>query len=249
MRQGEPITTDRALEASWKRLLGSPPVVRARSIYSEDHGFDEQIDRIEPPRADEATRRPMIVLVEAALSRAPIVLVTSELGRIKAVTIGRAQGTGDLEVWLMAMGDELERYPADIVIAVCRVWARHEKWSPSLAELVSECDWKLAYRRHMLRALHEPMTTKALDSPRPSEAERQAVAELIAKARVGMDIGSRILDARMAPHTRNGMSGQESAATVSSRAGGASTASQTRFAADQPKRDLIPLPENFFAKS
>jgi hypothetical protein len=92
-------------------------------------------------------------LVLAACRPSDPVYVNRELARVKAGTVGRNLDGVDVEAWLVVLGDELEQYPPDVVRCACRKWLRREKWTPSVAELVDECERLVRSRRLMEIAL------------------------------------------------------------------------------------------------
>ena len=149
MALGDPAATDRALTALWARRLGSLPVERVKSIYDDDYGYDERLISIERPaqwsmELDHELRQ--------ALIPADSAYVTKELARLKIATVGRKMGDVDLEAWLEVAGEELERFPCDVVRAACRESVRREKWTPSVSELVARCEEMVRYRRLMFGA-------------------------------------------------------------------------------------------------
>lgn len=94
--------------------------------------------------------RPLLDLIEVSCRPAPADVVTVELARLKAGTVGRSMDGVDLEAWLTVLGDEIEEFPADVIRAACRKWLRREKWTPSVAELREECN-RLFRPRAMMR--------------------------------------------------------------------------------------------------
>ena len=87
-----------------------------------------------------------INILDKALVVAPGNLVTKALARLAISTKSRAEDSDDLKFRLAVYADEL-RYPADIVEEVCQKWARTEKWSPSVSDLVERCDNLVRWRR------------------------------------------------------------------------------------------------------
>lgn len=144
---GNPAETDRALEALWTRQLGSSPVAMVRPVYDQPGGYDEVMEGFQ--RASRFDGELVAVLEDACLPAHPD-MVTKELARLKAGTVGRAMDGIDMEAWLIVVGDELEEFPADVIRGACRKWLRREKWTPSVAELVDECQ-RLGRRRKLLR--------------------------------------------------------------------------------------------------
>lgn len=150
MAAGDPAATDRALEASWKQLLGSSPVKQEEVDYSGAYGAEWSVVGYEPP---ESCDQSLYDLVAAACRSADPDIVALELGRLRLATIGRQVSVDNLEAWLIVCGDELEQYPPDVVRCACRKWVRREKWTPAVAELVEECERLVRSRRLMELAL------------------------------------------------------------------------------------------------
>jgi hypothetical protein len=154
MEKGEPSIVDQALEASWRQLLGSSPVVEHKDLFSDQYGWDQRVIGIQAPTTDDQDARDaMIDLLDIALAPTRADAVTIELARLKASTVGRAATDVDLDAWLVAIGDAIEAYPIDIVRAACRHLAIAQKWTPALAEIVAKCEALAVYRRHMRRTL------------------------------------------------------------------------------------------------
>lgn len=147
LQAGDPEQTDKQLEASWTQLLGSSPEDITEADYSGSHGAEFTLIRF---RAPENTHADLVALLDAANHSADPSVVTVELARLKIGTAGRAMRGFDLDAWLTVVGDELERYPTDVVRCACRRLIRREAWTPTVAELVEECE-VLARRRRLLR--------------------------------------------------------------------------------------------------
>lgn len=131
-----------------------------------------------------------IEIAEAALQPAPPQKVLAELTRLRALTVSRDQSTTDLELIAAAYTDELKKYPLDAVVEVLRDWPRSHRFWPSMAELVEPLD-RLVGPRHALReALRRGYRKPEVSSdwiPPPSEADKAAVIDLLAKHGFAID--------------------------------------------------------------
>ena len=76
-----------------------------------------------------------------------------EVGRLKVTTSARNMGQDDLDATIAVLGEELARYPPDVVRSACRHLGRSSKWFPSLSELMAECEDRVGKRRRLLRGL------------------------------------------------------------------------------------------------
>jgi hypothetical protein len=90
-----------------------------------------------------------------------------EVTRLRTLTAKRAEGEFDLELSVGAITEELAVYPEDIVVDVCRNWARNNKWFPTLSELIAECEVLFDDRRRLLSAAKA--TRPAITSPKPRQ--------------------------------------------------------------------------------
>lgn len=143
----DPAETDRTLAALWAQRYGSPPVAQRTPIYDQPGGYDDRLDGYSPPPYADGD---VIGALEVACRRADPDVVTKELARLKVATLSRKQADAELEMWFEVAGEELEEFPADVVRAACRAWIRREKWAPSVAELIDECQ-RMFLPRKLLR--------------------------------------------------------------------------------------------------
>ena len=143
--------TDKALSELWTQRLGRSPVARSVPIYDDRYGYmgEKVVEIARSPHHDQEVSEAL----DIANSPARPEHVTAVLARLRVLTVGRAPTATDGEAWFTAMADELENYPRDVVIHVCREWSRQEKWTPSAAELIVRCDQLIRFRR-MMRAAH-----------------------------------------------------------------------------------------------
>lgn len=131
--------------------------------------------------------------------------VLAELTRLRALTVSRDQSTGDLELIAAAFTDELRRYPEDVVVSVLREWPRTHRFWPSLAELMRLTDRIVKPREALRQALRQryrqPEVSPDWIAP-PSEADKAAVADLLAKHGLSADERSRVRPPETEPMTR-----------------------------------------------
>ena len=73
---------------------------------------------------------------------------------MRIVTKARQDAESDMEAEMAIMGEELAKYPPDVVRSTCREYARREKFFPALSDLVWGCEGRLEYRRNIWRALN-----------------------------------------------------------------------------------------------
>ena len=103
----------------------------------------------------ESDRRQALEILRAVNECAGRHVTLTEIARLKMLTKGRAETEADLKGQAVAMAQELEAYPPDVVRDAARSWARREKWFPALAEMIELCEAGVRKRRDLLRALEE----------------------------------------------------------------------------------------------
>lgn len=91
-------------------------------------------------------------LVERINAPAGPKMVNGAAARCLAVTKSRATDGTDLRMMLAVFADELAEFPEDVVATAFRKWARREKWWPSLAEILDQCQ-RLSRVRASLKRL------------------------------------------------------------------------------------------------
>jgi len=75
--------------------------------------------------------------------------LVQEVTRCLAVTVARERDQADLKAMLAVMAEELAEFPADVLRAELRSWARREKWWPTLAELRERCERAMRLRKSL----------------------------------------------------------------------------------------------------
>lgn len=137
--------------ATDKALVAALPPQIAQSLVSKvDHDFD-LIGYTLKPGCDPAEARTALAIVDAACVPAQSKSIVQELAKLNAMTKAREHDETDMEVWYLAMADGLAEFPLDVIKEACRVYARCEKWRPSLSELREYC-WPRFRVRESLRA-------------------------------------------------------------------------------------------------
>ena len=82
---------------------------------------------------------------------APHAELVQEITRCLMLTRAARQDQQDQTLRLAALAQELKVFPADIVIAALRHWARKERWWPTLAELRDDCQKAMRVRKSLRR--------------------------------------------------------------------------------------------------
>jgi hypothetical protein len=75
--------------------------------------------------------------------------------RCLTVTKAREVNETDTEMMLGVFIDELRVFPRDVVITAFRKWAMREKWWPSLAEIIDDCQRMARWRFSLHRIVGE----------------------------------------------------------------------------------------------
>jgi len=194
LRQANPAETDAALCRSLISSLNVTALLRSESRfppggkpYQVCVGCDLAID-------DDTVVPEAIAKVEQAMVEATAEQCEGWLVMLQAATAHRADSEATSAVAYTLYASELRRYPADVAKAVCERFARGmvgnggTNWFPTLADVVKECERFAAPRRAILNSLHRWGGAKALPypsargRPEPSEADKELVRRMAAKA-------------------------------------------------------------------
>jgi hypothetical protein len=140
----DPARTERALLACLPPRLRSSLKERLSDEY-DLLGFD--LMRPLVPNEAEAV---LVWLDEIDRPPAHAELV-QEITRCLMLTRAGRQDQHDVTLRLAALAQELRAFPADIVTAALRDWARRERWWPTLSELRDACQRAMRVRKSLRR--------------------------------------------------------------------------------------------------
>lgn len=129
---------------------------RSSPIFG-DHGFEGTRDSYDAvakiANEDRAELNRVLAIVEAVNVPMKEQETIFELGRLRVQTKARAEDAENMEFLLRVYAEDMREYPADIVKAACRRWARINKFFPAWAELKGEMDYLARNRKALLRVL------------------------------------------------------------------------------------------------
>jgi hypothetical protein len=126
---------------------------KSRTIFGE-YGTDIIFEGFELsrelPEIEKAEARELLAKANA---RCPKDIAAKAVAVLRARTKARAEQSDDLKLLVSVFAEDLQRYPADIVISACREWGENQKWFPSWSELKERCESKFERRSAMQDAL------------------------------------------------------------------------------------------------
>ncbi len=148
----QPRMANAALEASCKRVLGSPPDWRKENVVNGSQGFvRESFQRALLPPGDVTELANIAARLCVPL---PAQEIARKLTRLKVMTAGRKDGETDTEAQIMAYVEELQEWPADLVVKV--IHPSNWKWFPAWSQIEDEMIfWGGDKRRALIRAINE----------------------------------------------------------------------------------------------
>lgn len=115
-------------------------------------------------------------IVVASLAPCPEQVLDQELAKMRASTITASGDAQDQMLRMAVYAEELEGYPQDVVVTVCRRFRRNLKFLPAVAELVQAIEDLMHERRALAEALAEgPRRVEAV--PYAGEFENAAERE------------------------------------------------------------------------
>lgn len=185
-----------------------PPSTRSAIVEEWDgndigYGWDGRVSRYEIIHPiSEAEQAAALAFVQETLEPATEDFVLGELGRLRALTVSRDIGQ-DLTLVFAAFTDELLKYPPDAIREVLREWPRTERFWPSMAELNERISLIVGPRKALLVALrrgYQPPETSP-DWIEPSDVDKAAVTELLAKHGYSIDRTGRVYSPEAEPLT------------------------------------------------
>lgn len=144
---------------SWPEPLRSSLGGAVWADYTSEHGWtgivtEYRVLRYNMPETIDLARKYWAAYRETC---APLNVdgTVAELTKLRVKVAKRAEDELDWQLSLDALLDELEPYPADILVSELRAWPRHSKWWPTLKELKEVLDRRVQRRLGMLRTLEK----------------------------------------------------------------------------------------------
>ena len=150
LQQQDAEETDKALLARLSLLLGRQPDARRQSLNDDGYGYTPVVVGYDLPTMTRDQAGAALALVIGTMEPASNQEIGKALAMLKSVTARRNEADADSEFAADVFLEELERYPRDVALDAMRRWRRREKWFPTLAEIIAECD-KLNRPRKALR--------------------------------------------------------------------------------------------------
>ena len=98
-----------------------------------------------------------------------------ELTKLRTKCAKRPESDADWQVTLEALLDELEPYPADLVVWALREWSAENQWWPTWKELREKLDRRVRRRRGMMASLEQIGRTETIEQI-SKRVERQYLA-------------------------------------------------------------------------
>lgn len=150
----DPHQRDKSAEEWLRSRLSWQPNMRLVRFPDDGHGWDGcAVPR--PPAEwttqareewDDARRQILRICEPCGES-----VVLAELAKLRVTMAHRNGSDIDQRALFAVMAEDLAEFPADVVRAACTGWRRREKWFPTPAELIDECQ-RLSRRRYAMRA-------------------------------------------------------------------------------------------------
>lgn len=163
-----------------QRLVGQPPVFRARLMFPNDGPIYRLVEAVDwpcpPEHLDEAAR-----IIAGGFRSAPADTLASALVRLRFRTAGREpRSREDQEAEYVIWIEDLQRWPGDIVLDVLARWHSRPdgKWWPTWhdveAAIQQKVDQRMALANHVRRLLDGPPL--AIEAPQPATQEERTRA-------------------------------------------------------------------------
>jgi hypothetical protein len=150
---------DKALETLLVQLLPSSRFVsksKLKHVYGDGGGYDVEV--VGYDIALDALHDSEMKLYEALefLNRpATPDFVAKQIGRLQAVMARRSESNADLAIVVDTYTSHLERYPPDVVAAVCCQIIDRSKWFPLVSDVVAECEKIVRFRKAVWECFQE----------------------------------------------------------------------------------------------
>ena len=150
----EPEETDRSLRALLTSCAGCECRPVEREWVDPKYGLDFEVVRYEfADSLSSEARHAIAERLAEAFEPADERTILAELTRLKLSTKARAETEDNQVLALTILAEECAEWPADVVRAALRRYARRETWFPSLAEIRDELQRVGRRRRLMAEAL------------------------------------------------------------------------------------------------
>ena len=142
---------DAKLETLLVQLLGSSRFAskpKHKHVYGADGQYDRETEGFEITLdALHDNEMKLYEALEYYNRPAHPHFVSKELGRVQAVMARRSESNEDLAVVNDTYTRHLEKYPPDVIAAVCRQIIEHQKWFPLISDMVRECEKLMRFRK------------------------------------------------------------------------------------------------------
>ena len=165
VNSGKPMD-DQALETLLVQHFGSSRLAirkKLKHVYGADGGYESGVAGYETQLDGLADCEMKIFDALEFLNRsARPDFVAKQIGRLQAVMARRAESNEDIAVVIDVYTEHLEKYPPNVVAAVCTDIIDSKKWFPLVSELNQHCNRLVAFRRAILKcfeAARNPLFT------------------------------------------------------------------------------------------
>jgi hypothetical protein len=173
---------DQTLEMSLVQHFGSSRIECKKKfshVYGTDGGYDREVERYEISLdCIHDCEMKLFDALEFLNRPARGDFVAKQIGRLRAVMARRAESNEDIAVVIDVYTDHLEKYPPDVIAAVCSQIIERGKWFPLVSDLVKQCDALVAFRRAIMRCFE--------DARNPLLAKKTEAKRIAADPRLGM---------------------------------------------------------------
>ncbi len=144
----QPLSSLLSTRRRWREWVDPEHGFECELVGFDLAGIEDEADagvRATAAREAEALRQLCRPLAFPALAK--------ELARLRVSVAKRPEGDVDYKAAVAVYAEELGKYPADLVVAALRTWARAERFWPTLAELHDRIGPKARRRLALLEAL------------------------------------------------------------------------------------------------
>ncbi len=150
---GELLNTPHPRELDEELLTSLPQSVQSALVSTVNRDYELTGYKLsqQVPAADLDTAKRILL---TGLEPLPPQTILQELTKLKVKTKTRNMTTDEQTLMIQAYCEELQRFPADIVLYVLRSIGDTSPWFPAWAELHQELRWRTDKRAFMLDALN-----------------------------------------------------------------------------------------------